>query len=127
MKKIKRPAYLDAKGIRWDTNDADLEGVMSKKSKWIGEWRERYFILKGSKMFFTKSSEEAPHGIIDLVDCLSVQGSTQHHKEHTLEIVMRNDERFVLCARSNDHKEAWITAVRRAIGIASSAHYDERG
>ena len=66
-----------------DTNSADYEGVMSKKSKWMGgrqtystivlkceyiivitlmcwfariltEWRKRYLILKGSKLFFSK-------------------------------------------------------------------------
>lgn len=69
-----RPAYHDAnKNLRWDTNNADLEGFMTKKSKWLGEWRERYFILKGSKIFFTKNATEAPHGMIDLIgECVCV-------------------------------------------------------
>jgi hypothetical protein len=49
-----RGAYVDNKGVRWDTNDADFEGWMSKQSKWISEWRKRYFVLKGSKLFFSK-------------------------------------------------------------------------
>ena len=116
---------MDAKGVRWDTNEADLEGVMSKKSKWLGEWRERYFILKGSKMFFTKSPNDAPHGIIDLVDCLSVEIVKQSYKEHTLEMIMRNDEHFVLSATSKENRDAWIAAINRAIAISTSAHYEE--
>ena len=30
-----RGAYVDGKGVRWDTNDADFEGFLSKKSKWV--------------------------------------------------------------------------------------------
>lgn len=31
-----RGAYIDEKGVRWDTNDADFEGYLTKKSKWMG-------------------------------------------------------------------------------------------
>lgn len=101
-----RGAFVDNKGIRWvmhrdvrhygaciflfrifvqDTNNADFEGYLTKKSKWMGgnvkflhrnthfvvssnihhvpfnrlhrvEWRKRYFILRGSKIFFAKVS-----------------------------------------------------------------------
>lgn len=30
-----RGAFVDPKGVRWDTNDADFEGWMSKKSVWL--------------------------------------------------------------------------------------------
>ena len=122
---MSRPAYLDEKGVRWDTNEADMEGVMSKKSKWLGEWRERYFILKGPKMFFTKSASEAPHGIIDLVDCLRVEGVAGGLSPLLLEMQMREKERFVLRAPSAEHKNAWIAAISRAIVIATSAHFEE--
>jgi hypothetical protein len=88
---------------------------MSKRSRWMGgssvdsivdfrrisavffvvviEWRKRYMILKGTKVFFSKvctrnmylliglltpiigsqDAASAPHGIIDLVDCVSVK------------------------------------------------------
>ena len=120
-----RPAFVDEKGVKWDTNAADLEGVMSKKSKWLGEWRERYFILKGPKIFFTKSPTDAPHGIIHLVDCVGVEDVKQSYKDHTLEIIMRSDERFILSAGSKQNKDAWISSINRAIAIATSAHYEE--
>ena len=32
---VLRGAYVDAKGIRWDTNDADVEGYLFKQSRWV--------------------------------------------------------------------------------------------
>jgi hypothetical protein len=29
-------------------------GWLTKQSSWLKEWRRRYFILKGSKLFFAK-------------------------------------------------------------------------
>jgi hypothetical protein len=73
---MSRGAFIDPKGVRWDTNDADYEGYLSKQSRWvkgisneiishihhskfiihtaITEWRKRYCILKGSKVFYSK-------------------------------------------------------------------------
>ena len=68
-----RGAFVDSRGCRWDTNQGDFEGWLSKRSRWISQWRKRYFILKGSKLFFAKDSSCAPHGVIDLVDCVSVE------------------------------------------------------
>ena len=30
-----RGAYLDSKGVRWDTNNADFEGELMKQSRWV--------------------------------------------------------------------------------------------
>jgi hypothetical protein len=30
-----RGAFVDSKGVRWDTNDADFEGILSKQSRWV--------------------------------------------------------------------------------------------
>ena len=68
---MSRGAFVDPKGVRWDTNDADYEGYLCKQSRWVRgtkiltthfnikiwayeEWRKRYFILKGSKVFYSK-------------------------------------------------------------------------
>lgn len=31
----RRGAYVDSKGVRWDPNDADYEGILYKQSKWM--------------------------------------------------------------------------------------------
>lgn len=32
---IRRGAYIDTKGVRWDPNDADFEGYLYKQSRWM--------------------------------------------------------------------------------------------
>lgn len=32
---MSRGAFIDSKGVRWDTNDADYEGFLSKQSRWV--------------------------------------------------------------------------------------------
>lgn len=135
-----RGAYVDSKGVRWDTNEADFEGYLTKQSKWMKEWRRRYFVLKGSKMFFGKEQYTPPHGMIDLVDCLSAKSADKKAKKrHALEIVIGNTradshgqghgsgssghgssggaagEVFLLCASSEREKDDWITSISRAI------------
>jgi hypothetical protein len=128
MTSARRPAYFDPdKNIRWDTNEADREGLLSKKSKWIGEWRERYFILKGAKLFFTKKASDAPHGMIDLIDCQSVASTSMSFKYYTFEVTMRGEkqEKFILSAPSQEAKDSWMAAMNQAMAKANSAHYVE--
>lgn len=41
---------------------SNFAGWLTKQSVWLKDWRRRYFILKGSKLFFSKSQFAAPHG-----------------------------------------------------------------
>lgn len=122
-----RGAFVDNKGIRWDTNNADFEGYLTKKSKWMGEWRKRYFILRGSKIFFAKDSSSPPHGMIDLVDCIAVKTAEKKtNKKNALEITLK-DEYFHLCALTDRDKDEWIARIGKAIvknsGMFISDHY----
>jgi len=123
---VVRGAYVDAKtSVRWDPNAADREGWLMKKSRWMGDWRERFFILKGSKLFFAKDEEAAPHGMIDLVDCISAKDAQDRAKRpHCLEIVLR-DERFYLSAESEDNKTSWLSAILKCIQKHSSIYHQE--
>jgi hypothetical protein len=112
---VGRGAYVDGKNIRWDTNNSDFEGYLTKKSKWMGEWRKRYFILKGSKIFFSKDSTSPPHGMIDLVDCIAVKPAEKKtNKKNALEITLK-DEFFHLCALTDRDKDEWIARIGKAI------------
>mmetsp|Transcript_15611 Transcript_15611/g.26021 ORF Transcript_15611/g.26021 Transcript_15611/m.26021 type:complete len:154 (-) Transcript_15611:235-696(-) len=114
-----RGAFVDEKGVRWDTNDADFEGFLYKKSRWVREWRKRYFILKGSKIFYAKTTSAAPHGMIDLVDCVSVKADVGSKKPSALEVVTR-DECISMHAASDQEREGWLGAVGKAIVKHSS-------
>lgn len=115
---FKRGAYVDEKGVRWDPNNADFEGTIMKQSKWIGEWRKRYLVLKGSKLFFAKSESGAPHGVIDLIDCLSLKPhdptSGSGKKKSSFEICLKN-EKFVLTANSEKEKDVWLAKLRKVV------------
>ena len=53
----------------------------------IQDWRRRYFILKGSRLFFAKTPYEAPHGMIDLSRCTTVKSADlKAHKKNSFEI-----------------------------------------
>mmetsp|Transcript_24085 Transcript_24085/g.21908 ORF Transcript_24085/g.21908 Transcript_24085/m.21908 type:complete len:159 (+) Transcript_24085:74-550(+) len=123
--KPRRGAFVDSSGVRWDPNDADYEGWLSKKSRWIGEWRQRYFILKGSKLFYAKSSVAAPHGVIDLVDCKNIQSADTKTKKRNAFIVSLKEDQIFLFAENENLKDTWISQLGRAILYHSSLYTSE--
>mmetsp|Transcript_19663 Transcript_19663/g.41263 ORF Transcript_19663/g.41263 Transcript_19663/m.41263 type:complete len:105 (+) Transcript_19663:69-383(+) len=88
MSRLSRPPYIDAAtGVAYDTDKAEFEGYLTKQSMWLRDWRRRYFILKGSRLFFAKTPHEAPHGMIDLSRCTTVKSADlKSHKKHSFEI-----------------------------------------
>lgn len=83
-----RRTYTDpATGIRYDTSNPDYQGWLTKQSVWLKDWRRRYFILKSSKLFFCKSENSTPHGMIDLASCMTVKSAEyKAHKRNALEV-----------------------------------------
>ena len=86
-----RRTYTDpATGIRYDTSNPDYQGWLTKQSVWLKDWRRRYFILKSSKLFFCKSENSTPHGMIDLASCMTVKSAEyKAHKRNALEVRSR--------------------------------------
>ena len=101
------------------------------------DWRRRYFILKGSKLFFAKSEYEAPHGMIDLSTCTTVKSADlKSHKRNSFEISTA-EQTYLIYADTEKEKDDWIGSVGRAIvrcsstyqreNTATSRNYDEQG
>eukprot|EP01040_Poterioochromonas_malhamensis_P002297 gene2297-2442_t len=121
-----RGAFVDSKGVRWDSNEAEYEGYLTKKSRWVGEWRKRYFMLKGSKLFFGKGPTSAPHGMIDLIDCISVKSAEgKSKKKNAIEIRLK-EETFQVYSSTERERDEWIGQIGRAI-VKSSGMYVEEG
>lgn len=125
-----RPAFVDSKGCRWDANHPEYEGWLTKKSRWLMQWRKRYFILKGSKMFFARDATSAPHGMINIVDCVKVESLDEKTtwKRFSLRIVLR-DEEFHLFAESEEMMNHWIRLVKKYVveytcSISSGTRHD---
>jgi len=75
----------------------------------------RYFILKGSKLFFAKSEQGAPHGMVDLSQCMTVKSAElKAGKKNAIE-VSTHDNTFYMYADSEKEKDEWIGAIGRAI------------
>merc|ERR1719491_613042 len=74
--RLARPPFVDpTTNIIYDTDNAEYEGWLTKQSMWLKDWRRRYFLLKGSKLFFGKNEYTTPHGMIDLALCTTVKSA----------------------------------------------------
>lgn len=123
----RRPYVDNATGIRYDTSSPDFEGFLTKQSAWLKDWRRRYFILKGSKLFFSKTESSTPHGMIDLASCMTVKSAEyKAHKRNALE-VSTPDTTFLMYADSEKEKDDWIGAIGRAIVRCSSTFTNDDG
>jgi hypothetical protein len=57
------------------------------KGAWLKEWRKRYFVLKGNKLYFANNPQKEPHGCIDLSECLTVKSAEERtSKKHCFEV-----------------------------------------
>lgn len=123
-----RPPFVDpATNVAYDTNNASFEGWLTKQSEWLKDWRRRYFILKGSKLFYTKSEHTAPHGMIDLSLCMTVKSAElKAGKKNAFEISTK-EMTFYMFADTEKEKDEWIGAVGRAIVQASATFTGDDG
>lgn len=89
------------------------------------EWRRRYFILKGSKLFFAKNEFSAPHGMMDLAHCTTVKSADlKSKKRHSFEI-STPETTYLLYADTESAKDDWIGRVGKAIVRCSRTYYQD--
>lgn len=91
----------------------------------LKEWRRRYFILKGSKLFFCKNANpgSGPHGMMDLACCTTVKSADlKSGKRHSFEISTA-DTCYLLYADTESEKDDWIGRVGKAIVRCSRTYY----
>ena len=91
------------------------------------DWRRRYFVLKGAKLFFLKSEYESPHGMIDLATCTTVKSADlKSNKRHSFEI-STPETTFLIYADTEKEKDDWIGAIGRAIVRCSATFTNDDG
>ena len=84
---------------------------MTKQSSWLKDWRRRYFILKGSKLFFAKGEHTTPHGMIDLSTCMTVKSAElKAGKKNAIELSTA-ETKFLMFADTEKDKDEWIGAI----------------
>lgn len=125
---MQRPPFFDPRtGQKYDTNNPTTEGFLHKQSMWLKAWRRRYFVLKGSKLFFANSELSAPHGMIDLGSCQTVKSAElKAGKKNAIE-VSTQDTTFFMYADTEKEKDEWIGAIGRAIVQASATFTNDDG
>lgn len=121
--RIIRAPFIDPiTGVAYDTNNSEFEGYLTKQSLWLRDWRRRYFILKGARLFFAKTPHDSPHGMIDLSRCTTVKSADlKAHKKHSFEI-STPETTYLLYADDEKTKDDWIGSVGRAIVRCSSTY-----
>ncbi|CAM9829556.1 unnamed protein product, partial [Ectocarpus fasciculatus] len=113
--------------VRQDISSPNFEGWLTKQSAWLKDWRKRYFILKGSKLYFAKTASSVPHGMIDLSQCMTVKSAElKAGKKNAIE-VSTTDTTFYMYADSEKEKDDWIGAIGRSIVQASATFTNEDG
>jgi hypothetical protein len=123
---MQRPPYVDpATGKSYDTSNPTTEGWLTKQSMWLKDWRRRYFILKGSKLFFSKGEFSAPHGMVDLSQCMTVKSAElKAGKKNAIEVSTK-EQTFYMYADTEKEKDEWIGAIGRSIVQSSSTFTNE--
>lgn len=121
---LARPPYVDpTTNIIYDTDNPEYQGWLTKQSMWLKDWRRRYFLLKGSKLFFGKNEYSPPHGMIDLAHCTTVKSADlKSKKRHSFEI-STPELTYLLYADTEQEKDDWIGRVGKAIVRCSSTYY----
>lgn len=87
------------------------------------DWRRRYFLLKGSRLFYAKNEWSPAHGMIDLAHCTTVKSADlKARMRHSFEI-STPEITFLLYADTEQEKDDWIGRVGKAIVRCSSTYY----
>lgn len=93
---------------------------------WLHDWRRRYFVLKGSKLFFCRTDYLAPHGMIDLSQCTTVKSADLKSKKRNSFEISTPETTYLLYADTEKEKDDWIGCVGKAIVRCSNTYYANR-
>lgn len=122
-----RPPYVDPDThIVYHCSNPEFEGYLTKQSMWLKDWRRRYFILSGSRLFFAKTPYSAPHGMIDLSTATTVKSADLKSKKKNSFEISTHDFTYLMYADSDKEKDDWIGSVGRAI-VRSSGTFLKKG
>jgi len=123
---MSRPPYVDPNtNIIYDTDNAEYEGFLTKQSMWLKDWRRRFFLLKGSKLFYCSNEYSTPHGMIDLALCTTVKSADLKSRKRNSFEISTPETTYLLYADTEQEKDDWIGRVGKAIVRCSSTYYSQ--
>jgi len=101
-------------------DDKKKEGSLFKQSRFLKQWRKRWFVLNGHILysFRDKNNLASPTESIDLKVFSSVKSSEDYTNKQFSFDVYSNEQCFSMQAPSETEKEDWIRAIGRAIVLS---------
>ena len=91
------------------------------------DWRRRFFLLKGSKLFYCSNEYSSPHGMIDLALCTTVKSADLKSRKRNSFEISTPEITYLLYADTEQEKDDWIGRVGKAIVRCSSTYYNAKG
>lgn len=85
-------------------------GYLMKKSRFIKDWRNRFCILKYSKLFIAKENNKKCHHMIDLKDA-TIEMIESKNK---IEITTINKRKYQVYAHADVETREWLRILERA-------------
>lgn len=83
------------------------------------------FFSIGSKLFFAKGPNVAPHGMIDLSTCITVKSAEMTAKKKNAFEVSTKEETFYIFADTAKEKDEWIGTIGKSIVQSSNTYTND--
>ena len=90
-----------------------VEGVLLKKSDWLGRWDKRYFRMEVNRVvYYKEATDDVAKGEFILEATSGVEASDA--RPHAFKMVIGTKE-TTLCAPSAADQKKWIAAIRSIV------------
>ncbi|XP_068776603.1 rho GTPase-activating protein 25 isoform X1 [Struthio camelus] len=111
-------------------------GWLKKQRSIVKNWQQRYFVLKGQRLYYYKDEDDAkPQGCLSLLGSTikEVAGNPEEGGKFIFEIIpgisgdqnRAGQDSCVLMANSQAEMEEWVKSLRRVLGSASGAVFGQ--
>jgi len=106
----------------------DFEGYLTKQGGAIKTWKRRWFVLKGTKLWYFKGKTDlSAKGFIELEATTLVRDESANKKKKTMFSIqargLKGRRVFMMYPDTQQETTAWIEAIRKNIAACSAPTY----
>jgi hypothetical protein len=94
----------------------DFQGLLKKKGHLVRNWKERWFIIKGDKLWYFKSKDKLSESLGEvLLSDSSVSLDHKIKKDHTFELTCGSINKKIFYIQSPDKEtmDTWVNAIKK--------------
>lgn len=96
----------------------EVGGWLNKRSAWVKDWRRRWVVLKGDRLFFHKEPGSEAHSAVDLSECVAARAAEEKlGKKFGFEVTSLEAACY-LQAESHAEMEQWLARLTQCIDAA---------